>query len=79
MLQRTANGGGNAKTWSLSTWVKRGFVDANEHVLLASEADANNSLAISFIGNAGATANFIKTVFEIDGTDYEWVFKKSDQ
>ena len=56
MLQRTAFAGGDPKTWSFSAWVKRGFTNENPQVLLAAQADANNTMSIALLGNTGANA-----------------------
>jgi len=42
-LTRTPSGAGNRKTWTLSVWVKRSTVDANQRIFTAYDGSNNNA------------------------------------
>ena len=66
-LSRLPESAGNRRTWTYSSWVKRGNIATSEFPLLAAKTDANNRFYFRFEGNV------LKVYWNVAGTSNEVV------
>ena len=72
-MTRTPSGAGNRKTWTFSTWVKRGVLSTDQWIL-GSFSDTSNFAAIYLDGTNNSTDNTFR-VYEYNGGVLKyWVY-----
>jgi len=50
-LSRTISSNGDSRTWTYSTWVKRGLLGSSQNAFLNARLDGNNNVEIRFFSN----------------------------
>ncbi|MBL91552.1 MAG: hypothetical protein CMH56_07030, partial [Myxococcales bacterium] len=70
----TPSAAGNSKTWTFSTWFKRGNESANDQALLSARLDNSNQADI-FLGGSGTShSSHLGVTLKSAGVDYGWYF-----